>query len=74
MFEERAPGHAKSADSEKESSVLKKRSKRLLSVSGGTEIPWWTPELGAIDEGFLLLFFKKEESFFFVTARRHQHF
>jgi multidrug efflux system outer membrane protein len=41
-------------------SFLKKRSKKLLSVSGSTESTWVGLGHGAIDKSFLLLFFKKE--------------
>jgi hypothetical protein len=44
------------------SSFLKKRSKKLLSVSGRTEPTRVASELGAMSKSFLLLFFKKEDS------------
>jgi hypothetical protein len=39
---------------------LKKRSKKLLSVSGGTEPTRVDLRLRAMGKSFLLLFFKKE--------------
>jgi hypothetical protein len=44
----------------KDSSFLKKRSKKLLSVSGGAGAPRVNANPGAMDKSFLLLFFKKE--------------
>jgi hypothetical protein len=40
---------------------VKKRSKKLLSVSGGTRASHAASCLDAIDTSFLLLFFKKED-------------
>jgi hypothetical protein len=48
---------------EESCSFLKKRTKKLLSVSGSAVPSWGASSLGAIDKSFLLLFFKKEESF-----------
>jgi hypothetical protein len=42
------------------SSFLKKRTKKLLSVSGSTEATRMGPRLQATDKSFLVLFFKKE--------------
>jgi hypothetical protein len=42
------------------SSFLKKRSKKLLSVPGGTEPSCAGRGVGAMGKSFLLLFFKKE--------------
>jgi hypothetical protein len=40
---------------------LKKRSKKLLSVSGGTESSRFDPVRRAFGKSFLVLFFKKEQ-------------
>jgi hypothetical protein len=48
----------------KESSFLKKRSKKLLSVSGSTGAPHVPPRLRAMSKSLLLLFFRKEDSSF----------
>jgi hypothetical protein len=48
------------------SSILKKRTKKLLSVSGST----LDPRQFAMDSSFLLLFFKKEQSSL-IRARRN---
>jgi hypothetical protein len=42
------------------SSFLKKRTKKLLSVKGGTGLAHLNRLLAAISKSFLLLFFKKE--------------
>jgi hypothetical protein len=42
------------------SSFLKKRTKKLLSVSGATEFTRLAPRRRATDKSFLVLFFKKE--------------
>jgi hypothetical protein len=44
-------------------SFLKKRTKKLLSVSGDTAFPRLRLARQAICKGFLLLFFKKEVLF-----------
>jgi hypothetical protein len=43
------------------SSFLKKRSKKLLSVKGGTRLAHWHRLSDAMSKSFLLLFFKKED-------------
>jgi hypothetical protein len=54
-------GHRKQPCRMKEStSFLKKRSKKLLSVTGSTKFTDFALMLRAIDKNFLLLFFKKE--------------
>jgi hypothetical protein len=45
---------------EERTSFLKKRSKKLLSVSGSTEPAHAGASPGAMSKSFLLLFFKKE--------------
>jgi hypothetical protein len=42
------------------SSFLKKRTKKLLSIAGGTVLALLNRRQDAIDKSFLLLFFKKE--------------
>jgi hypothetical protein len=42
-------------------SFLKKRTKKLLPVSGNTERPWAGSGLRATDKSLLLLFFRKED-------------
>jgi len=42
------------------SSFLKKRTKKLLSVTGGTQLAKLNHPPDAISKSFLLLFFKKE--------------
>jgi hypothetical protein len=42
------------------SSFLKKRTKKLLFVSGSTNAPWLIYVSEATDKSFLVLFFKKE--------------
>jgi hypothetical protein len=42
------------------SSFLKKRTKKLLSVTGNTNARWSNQKLAASGKSFLLLFFKKE--------------
>jgi hypothetical protein len=39
---------------------LKKRTKKLLSLSGGIAVPLFAPWQRETDKSFLLLFFKKE--------------
>jgi hypothetical protein len=48
----------------KDSSFLKKRSKKLLLLSCGAGGPCLGDSLGATDKSFLVLFFKKEHSCF----------
>jgi hypothetical protein len=43
------------------SSFLKKRSKKLLSVSCGAGVPRGASRLRATDKSLLLLFFRKED-------------
>jgi hypothetical protein len=45
------------------SSFLKKRTKKLLSVTGGTELAHLNGVPNAFSKSFLLLFFKKEVLF-----------
>jgi hypothetical protein len=47
---------------------LKKRTKKLLSVSGNTEYTRVTRWLRAVGKSFLLLFFKKEDLSFFLKS------
>jgi hypothetical protein len=42
------------------SSFLKKRTKKLLLVSGGSDVPALSDLLRATNKSFLVLFFKKE--------------
>src|ERR1039457_2895453 len=56
------PGRRKGRKAGKRPSFLKKRSKKLLSTSAGTEFEWENSVLSDTDESFLLLFFKKEDS------------
>jgi hypothetical protein len=42
---------------------LKKRTKKLLSVSGSAGAPWEAVRLRETDKSFLLLFCKKEDFF-----------
>jgi hypothetical protein len=49
-------------------SFLKKRTKKLLFLSGGAGAAYLGLSLGATDKSFLVLFFKKEPSF--LPARR----
>jgi hypothetical protein len=49
--------------SKKESSFLKKRTKKLLSRSCRAGGPYVSQSLGATGKSFLVLFFKKEHSF-----------
>jgi hypothetical protein len=45
---------------EERCSFLKKRTKKLLLISAGTERPWGDHGQRAGDKSFLLIFFKKE--------------
>jgi hypothetical protein len=49
---------------EESSSFLKKRTKKLFSVTGITRVAWLNTVSDAMSKSFLLLFFKKEESSF----------
>jgi hypothetical protein len=44
----------------KDSSFLKKRSKKLLSIAAGGGLNWEARALAETDKSFLVLFFKKE--------------
>jgi hypothetical protein len=52
----------------KDSSFLKKRTKKLLFLSGGAGGPCLGPDLGATNKSFLVLVFKKEHPSFPVYA------
>jgi hypothetical protein len=56
---------------ERKSSFLKKRTKRLLFLSGGAGGPGAGRNLGATDKSFLVLFFKKELFFFPFRSVMH---
>jgi hypothetical protein len=58
------------AGRKKDSSFLKKRSKKLLSMAGSIRAPASSDLPDEICKSFLLLFFKKEESSFPWTTRR----
>ncbi|HTZ70429.1 MAG TPA: hypothetical protein VMB71_07260 [Acetobacteraceae bacterium] len=51
---------SKEAKRQESSSFLKKRTKKLFSVAGGTDSTYLTPLLRAKTKSFLVLFFKKE--------------
>jgi hypothetical protein len=50
---------------------LKKRSKKLLSISGGAGAPRVAAGPWATGRGFLLLFFKKEDLPSFILEDKH---
>jgi hypothetical protein len=70
-----APAYTTAFQSDKKegsSSFLKKRTKKLLSIAGGTILAHLDRAPDAISKSFLLLFFKKEGLLFisaFFTAR-----
>jgi hypothetical protein len=58
-----ANGRGSASFKKKSGSFLKKRTKTLLSVSGGTEFTYFGSVPQVICKSFLLLFFKKEVLF-----------
>jgi hypothetical protein len=51
-----------------------KKNKKLLPVSCGTGVCWWSAELRETDKSFLLLFLKKEDLSFrqFLKGARYE--